>query len=106
MDCFNCASLTAAGRDPRLARFVRWDSIGASRGSFLLGLQPIGAGSACADDGVLNMHISAFVTVIAIVVGFAAPTCANDRPSDPFGNYTVEMNEEAYLFGIWESLIY
>jgi hypothetical protein len=45
------------------------------------------------------MHIAAFVTVVAIVVGFAAPTCANDRPSDPFGNYTVELNEEAYLFG-------
>jgi hypothetical protein len=50
------------------------------------------------------MHTGAFVTVVAIVVGFAAPTCANDRPSDPFGNYTVEMNEEAYLFGVWESL--
>jgi len=50
------------------------------------------------------MHIAAFVTVVAIVVGLAAPTCANDRPSDPFGNYTVEVNKEAYLFGIWEYL--
>ena len=50
------------------------------------------------------MHTAAFVTVVAIVVGFAPPTCANDRPSDPFGSYTVEMNEEAYLFGVWESL--
>ena len=58
----------------------------------------------CADGGVLNMHIAAFVTVVAIVVGFAPPTRANDRPSDPFGDYTVEMNEEAYLFGVWESL--
>jgi|SRR5215471_1548071 len=40
--------------------------------------------------------------VVAIVIGFAAPTCANDRLSDPFGNYTVEMNEEAYLFGVWK----
>jgi hypothetical protein len=40
------------------------------------------------------MHIAAFVTVVAIVVGFTAPTCANDRPSDPFGNYTVELNEQ------------
>src|SRR5438128_12108452 len=93
MDCFNCASLTAAGRDPRLARFVRWDSIGASRGSFLLGLRPIGAGSACADDGALNMHMSALVTVSAIVVCFAAPTCAHDRPSDPFGSSALEMTE-------------
>ena len=58
----------------------------------------------CADGRVLNMHVAIFVTVVAIVVGFAAPTCANDRPSDPFGNYTVQMNEEAYLFGVWESL--
>jgi hypothetical protein len=50
------------------------------------------------------MHTAAFVTLVAIVVGFAAPTRADDRPSDPFGNYTVEMNEEAYLFGVWESL--
>ena len=45
------------------------------------------------------MHVAAFVTVVAIVVGFAASTCANDRPSDPFGKHTVELNEEAYLFG-------
>jgi predicted transglutaminase-like cysteine proteinase len=83
---------------------VPWNNIGRLETEGPLGLRPVGAGSACADDGVLNMHISAFVTVIAIVVGFAAPTCANDRPSDPFGNYTVELNEEAYLFGIWESL--
>ena len=50
------------------------------------------------------MHIAAFVTVVAIVVGLAVPTCANDRPSDPFGNYTVELNKESYLFGIWEFL--
>ena len=53
-----------------------------------------------ADGRVLNMHVAIFVTVVAIVVGFAAPICANDRPSDPFGNYTVQMNEEAYLFGV------
>ena len=50
------------------------------------------------------MHVAIFVTVVAIMVGFTVPTCANDRPSDPFGNYTVEMNKEAYLFGIWEYL--
>jgi hypothetical protein len=50
------------------------------------------------------MHIAAFVTIVAIVVGLAAPTWADDRPSDPFGNHTVELNEEAYLFGVWESL--
>jgi predicted transglutaminase-like cysteine proteinase len=54
--------------------------------------------------GVLNMHIAAFVTVIAIVVGFAVPTSADDRPSDPFGNHTIELDKEAPLFAIWESL--
>jgi hypothetical protein len=44
------------------------------------------------------------VTVVAIVVGFAAPTWANDRPSDPFGNHTVELNNGTPLFEMWESL--
>ncbi len=57
-----------------------------------------------ADGGVLNMHVAIFVTVAAIVVGFAAPTCANDRPSDPFGNHTIELSNEAPLVEIWESL--
>jgi predicted transglutaminase-like cysteine proteinase len=53
------------------------------------------------------MHIAVFVTVVAIVVGFAAPTSADDRPSDPFGNHTLELtneNNDAPLFAIWESL--
>ena len=58
----------------------------------------------CADWGVLNMHVAIFVTVVAIVVGFAAPTCANDRPSDPFGNDTIELNKETPLVEMWESL--
>ena len=55
-------------------------------------------------EGVLNMHIAAFVTVVAIVVGFAGPTSADDRPSDPFGNHTIELDKDTPLFGIWESL--
>src|SRR3984893_16813530 len=55
-------------------------------------------------EGVLNMHIAAFVTVVAIVVGFAVPTSADDRPSDPFGNHTIELDKDTPLFGIWESL--
>ena len=58
----------------------------------------------CADGGVLNMHVAIFVTVVAIVVGFAAPTCASDRPSDPFGNQTIELNKETPLVEMWESL--
>jgi predicted transglutaminase-like cysteine proteinase len=58
----------------------------------------------CADEGVVKMHVAIFVTVVAIVVGFAAPTSANDRPNDPFGNQTIELNKEAPLVEIWESL--
>jgi hypothetical protein len=58
----------------------------------------------CGDEGVLIMHVAKFVAVVAIVVGFAAPTSANDRPSDPFGNHTIELNNEAPLVEIWESL--
>jgi predicted transglutaminase-like cysteine proteinase len=55
-------------------------------------------------EGVLRTQIAAFVTVVAIVVGFAVPTSADDRPSDPFGNHTIELDKDAPLFGIWESL--
>jgi hypothetical protein len=58
----------------------------------------------CADEGVLRMHVTISVTVVAIVVGFAAPTSANDRPGDPFGNHTIELNKEAPLVEVWESL--
>jgi predicted transglutaminase-like cysteine proteinase len=56
------------------------------------------------DGGGLNMYAAIFVTVAAIGVGFAAPTWANDRPSDPFGNHTVELNDGTPLFEMWESL--
>jgi predicted transglutaminase-like cysteine proteinase len=53
----------------------------------------------------LNMHIAVFVTVVGIVVGFAPPTWAVDRPIDPFGNHTIELNNvQAPLVEIWESL--
>jgi hypothetical protein len=54
--------------------------------------------------GGLGVLTAILVTVVAIVVGFAAPTSANDRPSDPFGNHTIELDNEAPLFEIWESL--
>jgi len=50
------------------------------------------------------MPIAAFVTAVAIVLSFAVPASADDRPSDPFGGHTIELNKEASLFGIWESL--
>jgi predicted transglutaminase-like cysteine proteinase len=55
-------------------------------------------------SGMLEMQISVLVTVVAIVVGFAVPTSAADRPGDPFGNHTIELDKEATLFEIWEAL--
>ena len=55
-------------------------------------------------EGVMNMNIATFVTVVAILVGLGAPTSADDRPSDPFGNHTVDLDKDATLFAIWESL--
>lgn len=44
------------------------------------------------------------MTTLALAVGVATPTSADDRPKDPFGNHTVELTGEAILFGIWEHL--
>jgi len=32
--------------------------------------------------------MAVYVTVLALVFGFAVPASAEDRPSDPFGNHT------------------
>jgi predicted transglutaminase-like cysteine proteinase len=50
------------------------------------------------------MPVTVYVMVLAIVVGFAVPTSADERPSDPFGNHTIDLDKEATLFAIWESL--
>ena len=50
------------------------------------------------------MHLAAFVTVFAIVGRLLVPVTANDRPSDPFGNYTTELNKDAALVRTWDSL--
>ena len=50
------------------------------------------------------MRVAAFVTAVAIVFSFAVPASADDRQNDPFGDHTIELNKEASLFGIWESL--
>lgn len=50
------------------------------------------------------MRIAALVTVVAIVLSLAVPTSANDRPSDPFGDHTIELNNEAPLVETWEML--
>jgi predicted transglutaminase-like cysteine proteinase len=51
------------------------------------------------------MRIAILATVVAVVVGVVWPASADDRPSDPFGNHTIEINSnEDPLVGIWDSL--
>ena len=51
------------------------------------------------------MRVAILIMIVAVAVGFASPASADDRPSDPFGNDTVEINnKEAPLVKIWESL--
>jgi predicted transglutaminase-like cysteine proteinase len=55
---------------------------------------------------VPNIRIAALIAVVAVTVGFVVlPACAEEeRPSDPFGNHTTELNKDAPLVAIWESL--
>jgi predicted transglutaminase-like cysteine proteinase len=52
----------------------------------------------------IDMKIALFVTVIAMMAELVVPVTADDRPSDPFGNYTTELNKEAPIAMIWDSL--
>jgi hypothetical protein len=47
--------------------------------------------------------LAIFLTV-AIVVGSVLPAPAGERPSDPFGNHTAELNKDDLLVGIWDWL--
>lgn len=51
-----------------------------------------------------NIKIAIFVAVIAMMAELVVPVTADDRPSDPFGNYTTELNKEAPITMIWDSL--
>ena len=55
---------------------------------------------------VPNIRIAALIAVVAVTVGFVVlPACAEEeRPSDPFGKYTTELNKDAPLVRIWDSL--
>ena len=56
--------------------------------------------TACRTD----MKIALFVTVIAMMAKLVVPVTADDRPSDPFGSYTTELDKEAPIAMIWDSL--
>ncbi len=43
------------------------------------------------------------VLLVIAAAGLAAPTYADDRPSDPFGSHTIELNEGP-LVAIWKYL--
>jgi predicted transglutaminase-like cysteine proteinase len=43
------------------------------------------------------------VLVVIVAIAFAAPTYADDRPNDPFGTHTIELNEGP-LVAIWKYL--
>jgi hypothetical protein len=46
---------------------------------------------------VPNMRIAVLATIVVVVVGFAVAASADERPSDPFGNHTTEVNKEDLL---------
>jgi len=55
---------------------------------------------------VANMRIAASIAVVAVTVGFLVlPAYAEEeRPSDPFGNYTTELNKDAPIVKTWDLL--
>jgi predicted transglutaminase-like cysteine proteinase len=52
---------------------------------------------------VPNLALAIFLTA-AIVVGLVLPARADEPASDPFGNHTAELNKDAPLVGIWDSV--
>jgi len=50
-----------------------------------------------------NIHIAIVVAAFAIAAGLV-PAGAEDRPSDPFGDFTTELEADAPLVKIWDSL--
>jgi predicted transglutaminase-like cysteine proteinase len=53
--------------------------------------------------GVPNRALAIFL-VAAIVIVLVLPALGDERPGDPFGNHTAELNKDAPLVRTWESL--
>jgi hypothetical protein len=49
-------------------------------------------------------RVLAIFLAVAIAVGLVLPAPADERPSDPFGNHTTELNRDAPLVVIWDAL--
>ena len=49
------------------------------------------------------MRVAILATVVAVGVGFALPTSASERPSDPYGGHKIEI-KVGPLVGTWQSL--
>src|SRR5262245_58658944 len=57
------------------------------------------------NDHVSSMRNAVLIAVVALTAGFLVmPVGAEERPSDPFGNHTVELTKDAPLVAIWEFL--
>jgi predicted transglutaminase-like cysteine proteinase len=52
-----------------------------------------------------DKHITIIVAVFAILMALVvAPATANERPKDPFGNHTTQLDEDNALVKIWDFL--
>jgi predicted transglutaminase-like cysteine proteinase len=59
---------------------------------------------ACSRRKAVPNRALAIFLAVAIVVGLVLPALGDERPSDPFGNHTAELDEDEALVGIWDSL--
>jgi predicted transglutaminase-like cysteine proteinase len=57
----------------------------------------------CALDCKVARMRAVFVIIVAVVVSFAVAASADDRPSDPFGDHTIEL-KEGPLVEIWSAV--
>jgi predicted transglutaminase-like cysteine proteinase len=46
----------------------------------------------------------AIFLAVAIVIGLVLPALGDERPSDPFGKDTAELNKDEPLVGLWDSM--
>jgi predicted transglutaminase-like cysteine proteinase len=53
---------------------------------------------------MLNTALAVLFTAGIIFVGLVLPIAAEERPADPFGNHTTELNKDVPLAEIWVAL--